>query len=282
VFYVIAAYSALSQRVGTRQYEEARRYHRELWRHTPLAGQEVAVARRAVAEFWSCQELFWRPWLMKNGEIEGFQHFTAARSAGRGVVAVFPHFGMPYALFPIMRRFGIDCWVVASPNHYEELPNPRGYLARFLRFSWGYIDLMGAGRAIPRAGAPGTLGAFDRVLGLLHDGATVSIAFDSVGSTPTPFLGRTISLASGPSKLSHETEAMVVPFVIRRRRHHPVLRFAPPLDPREFKDATALQAAIAVVMERWALELPEAVWALEDQPGGPPLIQGPVSASKSA
>ena len=74
---------------------------------------------------------------------------------------------------------------------------------------------------------------------------------------------------------------MVAPFVVRRVGRRPVMMFAPPLDPRDHEDAVALQAAIARVMERWALELPEAVWSLEQQPGGPPLIQGPALEMES-
>ena len=50
------------------------------------------------------------------------------------------------------------------------------------------------------------------------------------------------------------------------------MRFAPPIDSRDYDDAVALQAAIAAVMERWALEMPEEVWPLEHN--GTPLIQG--------
>jgi hypothetical protein len=51
------------------------------------------------------------------------------------------------------------------------------------------------------------------------------------------------------------------------------MRFTPPIDSRDYADAISLQAAIARVMERWALEVPEAVWPLEHN--GTPLIKGP-------
>jgi lauroyl/myristoyl acyltransferase len=113
------------------------------------------------------------------------------------------------------------------------------------------------------------------VLELLRAGCTVSIAFDSVGSFPTPFLGRQLSLASGPARLAKMADALVLPFVTRRRGAIPALRFAPPLEPRDFEDDAALQAAISTQMETWALELPEAVWPLQEQPGGPALTRGP-------
>src|SRR5260370_40939045 len=118
--------------------------------------------------------------------------------------------------------------------------------------------MFGPQGALARRGGTDASGAFAPILELLRDGATVSVAFDVVGSMPTPFLGRKLSLASGPPKLARESDALVVPFVIRRRKHVPVMRFAPALDTRDFADAGALQVAIARVMERWALEQPEA------------------------
>ena len=270
-FQLIDAYARYSRRVRTRQYKDYLRYHRALLRYTPLAGQEEDVAERAIAEYWQCSELFWRPWLMHRGEIDGFEYFRSARAAERGVVAVFPHFGIPYAQFPIMRRHGIDAWVSAAPHHYDG--TMQGYDGMYSRHGRSYVDLLGPGRGIPRFGGSRT---FSHLAELLRDdAATVSVTFDSVGSMPTPFMGRKPGLVSGPSRLARETDAMVVPFVIRRRGALPILTFAPPLDPRDFEDPTALQEAIAAIMERWALELPEAVWALEQQPGGPPLIKGP-------
>jgi hypothetical protein len=173
-----------------------------------------------------------------------------------------------------MDRYGLDAWVIASPHHYVE--HPEGYPARFTRRGRKYVELLGAGRGIPRAEAGvSAKGSFPRVLELLRTGCTVSIAFDSVGSFPTPFLGRMLSLASGPARLAKMADALVLPFVTRRRGAIPALRFAAPLEPRDFADDAALQAAISAQMETWALELPEAVWPLQEQPGGPALTRGP-------
>ncbi len=273
-FALIERYGALAQRTRAWAWQENVAFHRQLLEHTPLAGTEDDVARRAVIEFFECVEIFWRPWLMKGAVIEGIEHYRAGRASGRGVLTVFPHFGMPYAQFPIMRRFGIDAWVIASPHHYVDLGN--GYDGRFARHARRtYVDALGPDRAIARRRGTTANGAFGPALELLQGGATLSVAFDVTGSLPTPFLGRRLSLASGPSKLAHASEAMVVPFVVRRDRQWPILRFDPPIDSRDFADPSALQAAIAAVMERWALEQPEAVWQLHTQPGGPPLIRGP-------
>jgi lauroyl/myristoyl acyltransferase len=274
-FPLIEAYAAVTQRLSTFHWRENERFYRELLKYTPLAGTEADVARRAVAEFFHSCEVFWRPWLMSRGEIDGIEYFQAARSEGRGVVGVFPHFGMPYAQFPIMRRYGIDAWVIASPHHYVEMGN--GHEGRFARQGKKYVDLLGEGRAIVRAGpdVPTEEGAFAVSLRRLRERATVCIAFDSVGSLPTPFMGRRIMLASGPAKLAFASEAIVAPFVHRLRGHLPVVKFGPALDPRYYDSPEALQAAIAGVMNEWALERPESVWPLEVQPGGPPLVNGP-------
>ncbi len=274
-FPAFRAYAVAAQRANTFQWRENRRFYEELLRYTPLAGSEADVARRAVAEFFHVSELFWRPWLMGQGQIEGLEHYESARSQGRGVVAPFPHFGNPYIQFPVMRRFGIDAWVIASPHHYMELGD--GYDGRFARQGRKYVDLLGEGRAIVRLSpeVPTQEGAFDASLRQLRDSATVSVAFDSVGTLPTPFMGRLLHLASGPAKLAWVSDAMVAPFVSRIHRYRPLLKFAPPLDPRDFDGPEALQAALAAIMEAWAFERPHSVWPLESQPGGPPLIKGP-------
>jgi lauroyl/myristoyl acyltransferase len=255
-------------------WKENVRFHEQLLRHTPLRGTEGEVARRAIREIFQCMEIFWRPWLMERGEIDGLETLLRAQREGRGVVTVFPHFGMVYAQFHIMRRFAVDAWVVGSSYHFEA--DGSGYDARFARRGRQYIDLLGRDRSLSRTRrTDGTESVYPRVLELLGDGATVSLAFDIAGGMPTPFLGRTLSLTGGPARLATATNALVVPFVVRRRGPIPVLRFGAQLDPRDFSDEIALQGAIADRMEHWALECPEAVWQLRpNHPDGPPLISG--------
>src|ERR1051325_6854108 len=174
---LIELYSRIQQRGRRLHGRTSRDFHRELLRFTPLAGTEEDVARRSVVEWYSCAELFWRPWLMRRGEIRGMEHLEAARATGRGIVAVFPHFGIPYAQFPIMRRYGIDAWVIASPRHYEDLGD--GYDARMTCQGRAYVDMLEPGRAIVRR--PGEA-AFDSALRALRDGELVSVAFDLPGS----------------------------------------------------------------------------------------------------
>ena len=264
-FRLAEPYARRARRKRAPRWERFRAFHERLLEHTPLAGREEEIAERACAEMFRCLELYWRPWLMERGRIEGIEHLYAARSRGRGVAAVFPHFGLPYAQFPLMSRFGIEAWSVVGVHHFQDLGG--GYAGRFARRGRAYIEQLGAGRSIVSGGS-----AFAPALELLRGRATVSIAFDLVGRTPTPFLGRTVNLASGGSRLPFEADAVVAPFVVRRVGRRPVMRFAPPIDSRDYDDAVALQAAIAAVMERWALEMPEEVWPLEHN--GTPLIQG--------
>jgi lauroyl/myristoyl acyltransferase len=260
----IEAFAFLSQRRRTSFYLRLEWFYSELLRHTPLAGSEQEVARRAVVERLLGLELHWRPWVMQTGEVAGLEHYHSARQEGRPIVAPFVHFGWPYGQFVIMPKFGIEAWVLASPHHYDE--SRRGHGGRLARQGRRYVDMLGPGHGIRRPGA------FDQALEVLRGGNTVSIAFDIAGSMPTPFLGRVVALASGPSRLALQSDAMVLPMVHQRRGRRPVLRFGPPLDARDYPDDVSLQAAIAEMMETWALESPEAVAPLFEQPGGPPLI----------
>lgn len=269
----VNAYAALAQQAGVWAAREAQRFYRDLLQYTERRGDDPALVRRGVAEYFHWNEMFWRPWLMARGDADGLEHLRDAASAGRGVVAVYPHFGMIYAQFPILARAGVDVWAVATQRRDVVLGN--GYDGRFMRLAREYLGTLGAGRVIePRSRLTASPGAFAPALQRLRAGATVTIAFDLAGSAATPFLGRRLHLASGPSLLAWEARAVVVPFVIRRRGYRPLLRFAPPLDPRGFASSSDLQAAIARPIERWAIEQPEAVWPLERQDGVPLLVRG--------
>lgn len=254
-------------------WERLRAFHEELLAHTPLAGQEEEIAQRACAEMVRHLELYWRPWLMRKGQVRGMHHHEAARSQGRGVVAVFPHHGISYAKYPIMARAGIDAWGISGANHFTDLGN--GYIGRFSKQGRAYVEELGPGRAFV-AGRPG--GAFAPALAALRRGATVSTAFDLPGSSPTQFLGRRLNLASGASKLPVAADAPVVPLIVRREGLVPVLTFGSAIDPREHADAASVQSAIAAVMERWTLDVPEVVWPLVH--AGTPLINGPALAAE--
>jgi lauroyl/myristoyl acyltransferase len=281
MFKLTLMYAGVQQRGRRLHWRTSRDFYRDLLRYTPLAGSEDDVARRSVAEWYQCAEVFWRPWLMRQGEIEGLAHFEAARAQGRGIVLVFPHFGLPYAQFPVMRRFGIDAWVIASSRHYEDLGD--GYDARMARHGRGYVDMLGLDRAIVRRPGQGRQGStFEQALALLRNGAAVSVAFDLPGRTVTPFLGRAVSLVSGPSQLATQSDALVVPFVVRLRDRRPLLEFASPLDARELGDPAAIQAALAFTMERWVIDRPEAVWPSPDETGVPLLTHGAVLSGSLA
>jgi lauroyl/myristoyl acyltransferase len=277
-FRLIDAFATLSERRRNGLWRQNVSFYGDLLRHTPLAGSEEVVAAQAMREFMKCIELFWRPWFLCRGEVENRQILRAAQRENRGVVAVFPHFGPSYAQFPAMPRYGLDVSVVASPHHYDDAGGT-GYDARFAQQGARYLDMLGPGHVLQRATDNRSPGVFPLMLDLLRSGKTVSIAFDTVGNQPTPFLGRRLRLTNGPARLAQDSGALVVPVVNRRRDTTPVVRFGEPLDPRDFDDATALQGAIAHQMEQWALEAPESVWPLHTQPGGSPLIRGELLAS---
>jgi lauroyl/myristoyl acyltransferase len=269
----INVYGGLARRARLGSWLANVEFHEQLLRCTTIRGTEEEVAQRAVTEYFCWLEIFWRPWLMARGEVSGIEWLREAESQGRGVVLAFPHYGNPYAVFVISAQYSLGVRVVASPHHYEDLG--RGYNARFARRGRRYLELLGKANVIPRAGGKlGAQTAFPLVEEALNSGAIVSMSFDSVGSLPTPFLGRVIRLTSGPARLALSTGAMIVPCVARRRGAIPVLLFGPPLDPHDYDDELAIQAAIARQMEAWALERPEAVWPLDTQPGGSPLIGG--------
>ena len=270
----IRVYAAGAQRGRTPSWREQVEYFEQLLRYTPLRGTEEAVARRAISELFSCLEIFWRPWVMASGEIAGLQRLRGAQAQGRGVVLAFSHFGPSYALFPISARHDLGLSVISSPHHYEDLGT--GYDARFARRGRAYLDMLGEGRSISRAGDPGRAeSALTIAESRLRAGEVVAIAFDVVGGLRTPFLGRTVRLTRGPAWLACSTGAVIIPVVVRRRGTMPVVEFGQPIEPERLGDEATIQEALALQMETWALELPEAVWPLHQQPGGAPLIQGP-------
>ena len=270
----IRLYAAGAQRGRTPTWREQVDYYEQLLRYTPLRGTEEAVARRAISELFSCLEIFWRPWVMASGEIVGLQRLQHAQAQKRGVVLAFSHFGPSYALFPISARHDLGLSVISSPHHYEDLGT--GYDARFARRGRAYLDLLGEGRSISRAGDAGrTESALTIGESRLRAGEVVAIAFDVVGGLRTPFLGRTVRLTRGPAWLARSTGAIIVPVVVRRWGTIPVVEVGQPIEAEQLGDEATIQEALARQMEAWALELPEAVWPLHQQPGGAPLIQGP-------
>jgi lauroyl/myristoyl acyltransferase len=272
LFPLFDLYARLGRRLDSEQYRVTEEFQRTLLEHRG-DGAGPALAERGIAEFWRFGELFWRPWLMARGEAEESVHLRSALAQGRGVVLSFTHYGNPYAQFHILRRYGVDAWVIAGPHHFDAR---EGYARLFTRQGRRYISLLGPGRAILPPGS------FDTAAEVLGAGGVVSVAFDIAGTMPTPFLGREVSLASGSAALAHATDALIVPFTIGRRGRLPVMRFAPGLDPREHESATALQAALARVMEAWALERPELLWPYDMHPDGPPLVRGqPLGRSPS-
>jgi lauroyl/myristoyl acyltransferase len=226
---------------------------KDLLLHTPRAGEARQLARRNVQEASRLRELFWRPWLLKDSRIVGREHWDAAHNGGRGCVLVLGHLGGSFAVSGILGRHGFDVHMVSSAHFWRELPpGLTGQAHRFLREEYGERAL-GAHRLIPNDAPP------ERLVELVEAGATVGIAFDVPGSAATPFLGRSVALASGPASLAFRTKAKVLPVICERHGTRIDLRMLEPLDAADHRDLRSLRAAIAKTYEPLIVAKPEMV-----------------------
>jgi lauroyl/myristoyl acyltransferase len=166
---------------------------------------------------------------------------------------VLGHLGGSWAVGGILGRQGLDIRMVASAHFWEEpAPGLIGRVHRHLREAYGERAL-GADRLISNTAPP------EELVELVEAGATVGIAFDVPGSAATPFLGRSVSLTSGPASLAFRTRAKVLPVITERHGTRLDLRMLPPLDPADFRDIGALRAAIARTYEPLVIRRPEMV-----------------------
>lgn len=225
----------------------------DLLQYTPRADDARDAARRYQREQSRLRELFWRPWLLKRSRIHGRKHWDTAHADGRGCVMVLGHFAGSWAVSGILGGHGFDVRMVASA-HFWEAPDAglTGRTHQFLREEYGERAL-GAERLIPNSTPP------EEIVRLLEDGATLGIAFDVPGSAATPFLGRSVSLTSGPATLAFRTRTKVLPVITERHGTRMDLRMLTPLDPAEFRDARSLRAAIARTYEPFIIDKPEIV-----------------------
>ena len=242
----------------------------ELLAHTARAGEAEALAGAWLEEAAQNLELHWRPWLMRRGRVAGRELHDAALATGRGIVLTFIHTGPIYAVWPSLRRAGVDQWLIVGPHHLDN--RERGLSWRYFDRGRSYLLEAGQGHMV----APP--GVHEAAAAALRRGELVVVAFDIPGTTPTPFLGREVGLAGGAARLAAETGALVLPVVSRRRGARPHVEFTKPLDPRDHGDAASLQAAIARRLEAVALERPEDLYFLEE----PAPLVTPVRAADQA
>lgn len=232
---------------------DVQRLMSDLLQYTPRAGDARSAARRHHREQSRLRELFWRPWLLERSRVHGREHWDAARADGLGCVMVLGHLAGSWAVSGILGRQGFDVHMVASAHFWEEpVPGIKGRVHRYLREEYGERAL-GSHRLISNTAPP------EEIVQLIEDGATVGIAFDVPGSASTPFLGRSVSLTSGPATLSFRTRAKVLPVIAERHGTRMDLRMLPPLDPADFRDVRSLRGAIARTYEPFIINKPEIV-----------------------
>jgi hypothetical protein len=232
---------------------DVQRLMSDLLQFTSRAGDAREAARRHHREQSRLRELFWRPWLLKRSRVIGREHWDAAHAGARGCVMVLGHLGGSWAVAGILGSQGFDVRMVASAHFWEEpLPGLRGRAHQHLREEYGERAL-GSLRLISNSAPP------EQLVEIVEGGATVGIAFDVPGSAATPFLGRSVSLTSGPASLAFRTRAKVLPVITERHGTRMDLRMLPPLDPADFRDIGALRAAIARTYEPFVIKKPEIV-----------------------
>lgn len=247
----------------------ARRFMRGLLEHTPRLHEADGLAVRWMEEKSISSELLWRPWMADHTVVHGVEQLRAAEAAGRGLVIVVGHLQPTFAVFPAVSASGVTPHPVVSPQNFGL--KPPGYQGlRIMRWREYAIHLP----------LLESVGSFDDQVAIVRDGGAVMLAFDRPGTTPTPFLGRTVLLTSGPADLAHATGALVVPAVPHREGTRIHVTFQPPLDPAEVADRTALQAAVAGRFESPVLARPEGV-ALAADPS-PLVVDAPAGVGTGA
>ena len=222
-----------------------------LLEHTPRIGEAAGLARAWMAEKSRVAEMFWRPWLMQKGSVEGVENWHAAREDGRGFVLAFGHITPMFAVPAVLADHGLLFHIVVGPHYFA--PKPPGYAGREILRWRAY------GEAVGRARMEVASASSVRLSELLESGEVVGLAFDAPGRTPTPFLGRTVLLGGGAARVAFETSTKVLPVVPRRHGARTTIHIDPPVDAKAFPDVASLHAAVAQRFERFVLEKPEAI-----------------------
>jgi lauroyl/myristoyl acyltransferase len=226
----------------------ARRLMRGLLEHTSRVAEADGLATRWMEEKSIVSEMLWRPWMADRTVVHGVEHLKAAEVMGRGLVIAVAHLQPTFAVFPAVSASGVMPHPVVGPQYFAL--KPPGYQGlRIMRWREYAIHL-------PLLESVGTV---DDQLTILRGGGAVLLAFDAPGATPTPFLGRTVLLTSGPADLAQATGAPIVPAVPHRRGTEIHVTFQAPLDPSAHRDHGALHAAVAARFEQPVLDRPESL-----------------------
>lgn len=237
--------------------EESRREVAHLLGPGATPAEVERLAREHRRERAIRDDLLHRPSRVMAARVRDLTPLRAALAAGHGAIVASLHLDAWFAIFPALAAAGVRyvCPVTAT----EDLRGRSGLAVLQHR---RYATL--GGRIVPAEGSLLPL------LAQLRRGGVTLIAFDVRGSTPTPFLGRTVGMASGIAQLAVTASAPVVPAQVRRDGRRIVVELEPALAP-EGRDVDAMQRALAARMERIlherpaALEAPLARWASADE-----------------
>ena len=217
---------------------------------TPAEADVERLARRHLVEAEIRQEFFWRGRTMTRARLDEARHLHTALASGRPLIVSFCHHGPNYGLSALLARYGRSVHMVLGERAYRENPTPEA--ERYARQVERLMTL-GGGRAVRARGS------YDALAALLARGEILGITFDIQGRTPTRFLGRTLLLTSGTTRLAARTDALVLPLLRTREGHRLVNVAAAPLDPRDFDDPLALHQALACRHEAWIMADPAAL-----------------------
>ncbi len=219
---------------------------------TARAGEVEELARLRLIEEEASRTLFWAPWRHAPASPESARTAREALASGRPLLFSGCHLGPYFQQLSALPRLGIEVVSVAGAWLFEKPPADL-WGRRVARWAQG---LARAGvRPIPAAGS------FELVRALLERGEPVGTYFDVPGSVRTQFLGKAVDLASGSSRLAHQTGALIVPLRTWRDGTRVRVELLEPLDPHAFTGALELHNALAAAHERSILQTP---YALED------------------
>ncbi|MBN1091244.1 hypothetical protein JKP75_00710 [Blastococcus sp. TML/M2B] len=206
------------------------------------------LARRHAVAQAQGEELAWRPWLLRRLPIRGAGHLTEAVASGRGVIVSFVHLGPLVGRAVLGRLLPTAHLPVAEYLFQNNPPGYDGYRAerirRILRASdYRILPAKGSGRALRE---------------VLGSAGIVMVAMDVPGPTPTDFLGKSVELANGTSKLASATNSLVVPISVRPRgRFGWEVTVETVLDPQDFPSWAELHQALADVHDGVVTRHPE-------------------------
>ena len=183
--------------------------------------------------------------------VEGLPFLEEAMALDHGAIAFSAHFGFTELCGPVFAALGYDASVVYLP-----MRDPAVDRLFVRRRSRRFASLIPLGDA------------FRPCLEALHRRGILAIAADidySLRTDLAGFFGAPARLPRGPARLALVSRAPLVPgFVYRRGDGGWILRFSPPIVPKQGTTAGDLQERIARALEAGISVDPTAWWAFFD------------------